>query len=170
MRLRHVLPATVLALTCYVGQAPSVGDSGMVWAEPETQEVTVPMPDQITSTETPVVTVETTVTDAVLKEPEYRTLTVKVTAYTANCRGCSGKTRLGIDVRNTTKYEGMGVISVDPNVIPLGSKVEIDGEMYYAGDTGGAIKGNKIDKLVRTYNEAMEFGRQTKEVKVYDKE
>ncbi len=43
----------------------------------------------------------------------------------------------------------MKLIAVDPNVIPLGSKVWVEGYGYaIAGDTGGAIKGNKIDILV----------------------
>jgi 3D (Asp-Asp-Asp) domain-containing protein len=59
-----------------------------------------------------------------------------------------------------------GVVAVDPAVIPLGSKVYVEGYGYaIAADTGGAIKGMKIDLCVNTYDEAMHFGRQT--VKVY---
>ena len=63
-------------------------------------------------------------------------------------------------------------LAVDPSVIPLGSKLYIetsDGGYVYgyatAEDTGGAIKGNKVDLFFPTYNECMSFGRRS--VKVY---
>lgn len=84
---------------------------------------------------------------------------MEATAYTATCKGCSGITAMGIDVRNSTTYQGYGIIAVDTRVIPLGTKVSINGRKYIAGDTGGAIKGNKIDVLVGSVNEALQFGR-----------
>jgi len=57
------------------------------------------------------------------------------------------------------------IIAVDPKVIPLHSKVYIEGlGYYYAEDVGGAIKGNRIDVLYSTHQEALEFG--VKEMKV----
>ena len=51
-------------------------------------------------------------------------------------------------------------IAVDPSVIPQGTAVEIDGfGIRYAEDTGGAIKGNKIDVFVQTTAEALQLGR-----------
>lgn len=51
-------------------------------------------------------------------------------------------------------------IAVDPSVIPQGTAVEIDGfGVRYAEDTGGAIKGNKIDVFVETTAEALQLGR-----------
>ena len=59
-----------------------------------------------------------------------------------------------------------GIVAVDPSVIPLGSKVYVEGYGYaIAADTGGAIKGMKIDLCVNSHDEAMHFGRQP--VKVY---
>jgi 3D (Asp-Asp-Asp) domain-containing protein len=59
-----------------------------------------------------------------------------------------------------------GVVAVDPSVIRLGSHLHIDGYGYaVAGDTGGAIRGNRIDLCFNTYDEAIGFGRRT--VKVY---
>ena len=59
-----------------------------------------------------------------------------------------------------------GVIAVDPRVIPLGSRVYIealDGSWSYgyavAADTGGAIKGNRVDLCYRTRSECIQFGR-----------
>jgi len=64
-----------------------------------------------------------------------------------------------------------GVVAVDPKVIPLGTKLYIespDGSYVYgcavAGDTGGAIKGNRIDLFMDTYSECMQFGRRTMNV------
>ncbi len=65
-----------------------------------------------------------------------------------------------------------GVVAVDPRVIPLGTKLYIeslDGTKDYgfavAEDTGGAIKGNKIDLFFNTYSECISFGR--RKVMVY---
>lgn len=57
-------------------------------------------------------------------------------------------------------------IAVDPDVIPLGSKVLIDGQEYIAEDTGGAIKGNIIDMFVGTEAESWEWGIRHLEVKI----
>lgn len=60
-----------------------------------------------------------------------------------------------------------GVVAVDPNVIPLGTRLYIPGYgMAIAADTGGAIKGHRIDLLMDSYGEAMEFGRRSIEVYV----
>lgn len=60
----------------------------------------------------------------------------------------------------------VGVVAVDPNVIPLHTKLYIEGYGYAtAGDTGGAIKGNRIDVFKNTRSECREWGR--RQVKVY---
>ncbi|MFJ7825988.1 LysM peptidoglycan-binding domain-containing protein [Psychrobacillus sp. NPDC096623] len=91
-------------------------------------------------------------------------LTMTATAYTASCAGCSGITATGINLKANPNQK---VISVDPNVIPLGSKVWVEGYgEAIAGDTGGAIKGNKIDIFIPTKQEALNWGRKTVTVKV----
>ncbi|PGL72567.1 3D domain-containing protein [Bacillus sp. AFS055030] len=91
-----------------------------------------------------------------------KVVTVEATAYTASCKGCSGITATGIDLK---KNPNTKVISVDPNVIPLGSKVYVEGYgEAIAGDTGGAIKGNRIDVFIPNKQDAINFGR--KQVKV----
>lgn len=91
---------------------------------------------------------------------------VTATAYTPYCNGCSGISAAGIDLRSNPNLK---VIAVDPNVIPLGSKVWVEGYGYaIAGDTGGAIKGNKIDILVQTKEEAYKWGRKKVRIKVLD--
>lgn len=53
-----------------------------------------------------------------------------------------------------------GVVAVDPSVIPMGSKLYIEGYGFArAEDTGGAIKGNKIDVFLPSYSEAKRYGR-----------
>ena len=54
--------------------------------------------------------------------------------------------------------------AVDPSVIPYGSEVIVNGKSYIAEDCGGAIKGNGIDILFATHEEAMNFGVQYMEV------
>lgn len=88
--------------------------------------------------------------------------TYRATAYTAYCAGCSGKTATGVNVRNSIYYKGYRIIAVDPNVIPLWSivQLEVDGQVFNAValDTGGAIKGNKVDLLVSGKQTASNFG------------
>jgi 3D (Asp-Asp-Asp) domain-containing protein len=93
-------------------------------------------------------------------------LTVSATAYTGQCEGCSGVTATGIDLNANPNAK---VIAVDPSVIPLGSKVWVEGYgEAIAGDTGGAIKGNKIDVHVPDQGTALNWGRKTVTVKVLD--
>jgi peptidoglycan DL-endopeptidase CwlO len=91
-----------------------------------------------------------------IKHVAGKTLTVTATAYTANCKGCSGITHTGIDLINNPDSK---VIAVDPSVIPLGSVVYVEGYGYaIAGDVGSAIKGNKIDIFVPNRSEALKWG------------
>jgi 3D (Asp-Asp-Asp) domain-containing protein len=81
------------------------------------------------------------------------------TAYTSSCAGCNGVTAMGYRA-------GHGVVAVDPHYIPLGSKLYIPGYGYaIAGDTGGAIRGNRIDLGFNSVADAVEFGR--REITVY---
>src|SRR5699024_7771167 len=85
-------------------------------------------------------------------------MTMEATAYTANCdTGCTGITATGIDLNSNPNKK---VVAVDPSVIPLGSKVHVEGYgEAIAGDTGGAINGNRIDIHVPTKDVALDFGR-----------
>ncbi|MBR2077933.1 MAG: SH3 domain-containing protein [Exiguobacterium sp.] len=102
-----------------------------------------------------------------LKSASVKTYKMKASAYTPYCKGCSGKTALGWNVRTQKR----NVIAVDPRVIPLGTKVQVyvGSKLlgtYTAADTGGAIKGNKIDILMYSHSAAIQFGRKTVTVKV----
>ncbi|MEO4054422.1 3D domain-containing protein [Solibacillus sp. CAU 1738] len=91
-------------------------------------------------------------------------MVVTATAYTAYCTGCSGTTAYGIDLRANPNQK---VIAVDPRVIPLGTRVWVEGYgEAIAGDTGGAIKGNKIDVFIPSHDNAMAWGVKTVKIKV----
>ncbi|MED4113079.1 LysM peptidoglycan-binding domain-containing protein [Priestia megaterium] len=93
-----------------------------------------------------------------------KSMTVEATAYTANCAGCSGTTATGVDLKANPNQK---VIAVDPSVIPLGSKVYVEGYgEAVAADTGGAIKGNRIDVFVPAEGEAQQFGRKSVKITV----
>ncbi|MEI3896282.1 MULTISPECIES: 3D domain-containing protein, partial [unclassified Bacillus (in: firmicutes)] len=98
-----------------------------------------------------------------------RELTVTATAYTNDPAENGYKpgqhvyTKMGDDL---TANPNLKVIAVDPSVIPLGSKVYVEGYgIAEARDTGGAIKGNKIDVFIPSKQESSNWGRQT--VKIY---
>jgi len=116
---------------------------------------------------------ETNVSDKDDEENDEGLKEFEATFYTAMCdTGCTGTTATGIDVSDTIYTpEGDRIIAVDPSVIPLGSKVEVtlqDGSSFTASaeDTGGDIKGNRIDVLVGTKEEANKLGRQTVSIKI----
>lgn len=91
-------------------------------------------------------------------------MTVTATAYTAYCKGCSGTTATGIDLRSNPERK---VIAVDPTVIPLGTRVWVEGYgEAIAGDVGGAIKGHKIDVFIPSYENAMQWGVKKVKIKV----
>ncbi|MEY2193029.1 3D domain-containing protein [Neobacillus sp. BF23-41] len=112
----------------------------------------------------PVVKKASTSTNKGPKLKVVKTLTVSATAYTANCKRCSGITAIGLNLK---KNPNLKVISVDPKVIKLGTKVYVEGYGYaVAGDTGGAIKGKKIDIFVPSQKSAIQWGRKTVKVQI----
>ncbi len=83
---------------------------------------------------------------------------VPATAYVATAYSLRGKTASG-------RMVSRGLIAADPRVLPLGSRVRLDhpgysGE-YLVADTGGLIRGRRIDIWTPTSREAMRFGRRT---------
>lgn len=85
-------------------------------------------------------------------------MSLSATGYEAMVTG-TGRTRLGYRA-------GYGHVAVDPRVIKLGSIVYVEGYgIAIASDTGGAIKGHRIDLCYATRGQAMAFGR--KRVRVH---
>ena len=88
------------------------------------------------------------------EEPEY--LGIFTVTHYCPCVKCCNKTD-GITYTGTQATEGR-TVAVDPEVIPLGSIVIIDGHEYIAEDIGGAIKGLRIDKYMDNHQEALNAG------------
>jgi 3D (Asp-Asp-Asp) domain-containing protein len=94
-------------------------------------------------------------------------MTLEATAYYPGPNNFGGgvgpTTAIGILARR-------GVVAVDPSVIKLGARVHVEGYGdAVAGDTGGAIRGNRIDLCFDTYEQAMLFGRRTVKVHILNK-
>lgn len=87
-------------------------------------------------------------------------IAMKSTAYTAGFKS-TGKTPSdsGYGVTASGQRAKVGVVAVDTNIIPFGTKLYIEGYgVAVAGDTGGAIKGNKVDVFLNDYNDAVKYG------------
>ena len=88
-----------------------------------------------------------------------RTMNLEATAYSRFDYGCGNYTANG-------NFLTRGLVAVDPSVIPLGTRLYIEGYGYaIADDTGGAIRGSRIDLAFDSHEEAIQYGRRN--VKVY---
>lgn len=89
---------------------------------------------------------------------------VSSTAYTAYCSGCSGTTATGINLRANPNVK---VIAVDPSIIPLGTKVYVEGYGYaIAADKGTDIKGYKIDVFFSEKSQAFRWGQRKVKIQI----
>ncbi len=90
-----------------------------------------------------------------------RSLRMTSTAYaTGDAGGAGSRTATGTGV-----YKG--IVAVDPRVIPLGTRLYIEGYgPAIAADTGGAIKGNRIDLAFGSVAEALRWGRRSVTVQI----
>ncbi|MGW5889945.1 LysM peptidoglycan-binding domain-containing protein [Priestia aryabhattai] len=145
--------------TIYINQVLQVGGQAAAQAKPSTPSPSTPSTSApSTSTPAPAPAQES---KSVSKE-----ITVEATAYTAYCAGCSGITATGIDLRSNPNRK---VIAVDPRVIPLGSRVYVEGYgEAIAGDTGGAIKGTRVDLFMASQSSALNWGRKTVKLQILD--
>ncbi|MDR2006805.1 MAG: peptidoglycan-binding protein [Acidaminococcales bacterium] len=91
-----------------------------------------------------------------------RVLNMEATAYTSEDPGCGLYTAGGNRLRR-------GIVAVDPRVIPLGTRLFVSGYGHaVADDTGGAIKGNRIDLAYESRPDALKFGRRMVTVYILD--
>lgn len=92
-----------------------------------------------------------------LTVPQGRQITVGSTAYCLRGHTASGT------------YVCPGTVAVDPRVIPLGTKLYVEGYGYAtARDTGGAIRGNKIDVWFPSLSQCYQWGYRTVKVTILD--
>lgn len=109
------------------------------------------------------VTTEPTTCEETTKS-EFTSLGVfEVTAY-CGCEKCCGKSD-GITATGTKAKEGR-TIAVDPDIIPYGTVVIINGREYVAEDCGGAVNGNVVDIYFDSHTDALKYGRQTHEIRI----
>ena len=116
---------------------------------------------EVTGVSEPVIEQEYTTAVA---EREYIEVTATLTAY-CPCVKCCGKSD-GITASGTQATAGR-TVAVDTRLIPYGTEISIDGKTYIAEDCGGKVKGYTIDVFFDSHEEALNFGRQTKTVKIY---
>ncbi len=91
-----------------------------------------------------------------------KVLTMESTAYLPTDGSGTGRTASG-------RKAAFGVVAVDPKVIPLGTLLFVEGYGFaIAADTGGAIKGNKIDVCLHNRKEALNWGRRKVKVHVFE--
>jgi 3D (Asp-Asp-Asp) domain-containing protein len=93
-----------------------------------------------------------------LQAEQARVLVMEATAYSYT----GSRTATGT-------WPKRGTVAVDPKVIPFGARLEIEG--YGPGlaeDTGGAIRGNRVDLFMESEAEALAWGRRMVKVKIYE--
>lgn len=162
IRLIKIQWLLILALVVALILSFVTRPSASVPDEPETSPVRVEAPEPITETTAP--------------EPEPELIELgefKTTAY-CTCVKCCGiwsaehPSRVGTDYVQRTKSGTIPTadrtVSVDPDVIPLGTVLIIDGHEYIAEDTGSAVKGNVIDIYFDSHELAVEYGVQMKTI------
>lgn len=93
---------------------------------------------------------------------DYKSLGEFVISHYCDCQKCTldgdGITASG------TKATAGRTIAADPDVLPMGSTIIIDGHTYTVEDVGGAIKGKRIDIFMDSHEEALQAGVKTIEV------
>lgn len=147
----------------------SVKEEVVTEATPEATEATetteATEPAETTAPEaTPSEEVSTSSSEEQASAQSGRTVSVEATAYSLNQPELGNITYSGIDLR-----QNPNVIAVDPSFIPLGSRINVPGYgEFIAGDTGGAIKGNRIDIHMTDIQQALQFGRRSIEVQIIE--
>uniref|UniRef100_UPI00403F1906 3D domain-containing protein n=1 Tax=Candidatus Enterococcus willemsii TaxID=1857215 RepID=UPI00403F1906 len=96
-----------------------------------------------------------------------RTITMESTAYSSDPADSLGGGTVTATGQNL--LENPMAVAVDPNVIPLGTRLYVEGYgEAIASDTGGAIKGNIVDVHFPTYEQCIAWGRRSVQVTILD--
>lgn len=110
---------------------------------------------------------ETTTVQQTSAAPSGRTLVMESTAYSSDPRDTLGGGTITATGQNL--LQNPMAVAVDPSVIPLGTRLYVEGYgEAIASDTGGAIKGNIIDVHFPTYEQCIQWGRRTVTVTILD--
>ena len=94
---------------------------------------------------------------------ETRTDVFTVTAY-CPCEKCCGAYASGYTATGAKATQGV-TIAADPDVLPMGTEIELDGHTYTVQDTGGAISGNRLDLYFDSHEDALQWGVREKIVR-----
>ena len=110
------------------------------------------------------------VSEASSKKEEKRLLfTGEISAYTAGVESTGkspGHPAYGITASGEMVRDG--IVAADTSILPFGTRIHIEGlGVFVVKDTGGYIKGNRIDVYMESYSAAIKFGRQERKVYVY---
>jgi len=103
---------------------------------------------------------------------EIRKIEMTITAYDLSVESC-GKSPddPAYGITYSGEYVKEGYVAVDPNVIPIDTRVYIEGYgLAIAKDTGGAIKGNRMDIFMPDYDDCIKWGKKIKNVYILGKE
>lgn len=94
---------------------------------------------------------------------ETRTCVFTVTAY-CPCEKCCGAYANGYTATGAKATQGV-TIAADPDVLPMGTEIELDGHTYIVQDTGGAIAGYRLDLYFDSHEDALRWGVREKIVR-----
>lgn len=146
MNVKAILIAVLLvAILGALGIASATEDSG------QTLETVVVPPVVVLPSDGPQETQET------------RTCVFTVTAY-CPCEKCCGEYANGYTATGEKAIQGV-TIAADPDVLPMGTEIELDGHTYTVQDTGGAIAGNRLDLYFDSHEDALQWGVREKTVR-----
>lgn len=103
---------------------------------------------------------------------QVRSVNMVVTAYSPDDRSCAGFADGLTATLHSVSTNAMSLVAADPRVLPYGSMLSIpgydDGNIVPVLDCGGAIKGNRLDLLFPTHEEALKWGRKTLRVVIWE--
>lgn len=165
----EILSTTPDTTNPYETEVPQTENSATEPPKTESTDTELPEEESVAPETTP---------EHELPNNELRSLGVfELTAY-CPCYKCCGEYAINrpvdengevvvITASGARAYVGV-TIAVDPRVIPYGTQVVINDHTYTAQDTGGVIKGNKIDIYFEDHQEAWDFGVQYAEVFIHD--
>jgi 3D (Asp-Asp-Asp) domain-containing protein len=151
-----IIASTILVGSLTFSAKPSAAETSFDRYQQPTQTQAQDPKTQVTANTAEVAAPKAeTVTDEIKDEDQFA---APPTSYVATAYSLRGRTASG-------KYVAKGIIAADPRVLPLGSRVRLhaggySGE-YLVADTGGAIRGRRIDIWTPSSREAMRFGRRT---------